>query len=121
MTINFTLIIQMIHFFIGYLIIKNILLKPALSKIQSEERLQEELNNSINFELLNIEKKENDKILLWEKISYKIIALKPDLDKIYQKVFIGRIHKIPEISKEVSDRLKNELTNLIVNKVKNVK
>ncbi len=111
----------MIHFFIGYLIIKNILLKPALLKIQAEEDLEKKLNNSINDELLNIEKKEIDKNLFWQELYQKINSLKPDLDKIHQKLHFGRTQQIPEISKEMSDKLKNELSNLIFNKVKNVK
>src|SRR5690348_16255667 len=87
MTINFALIIQMIHFFIGYLIIKNLLLNPAFKKIQNDEKKENELNSFIKSEQIIITEKESRKNLIWQQILIKINNLKPDIEK-FQKILI---------------------------------
>ena len=45
--INFTLIVQVVHFFIAFFLIKYFFFKPALAHINAEETLQESLVSSV--------------------------------------------------------------------------
>jgi len=55
MNINFTIVIQAINFFIGFLLLKYLLFKPALQYLQSEEKKKNNMSKKIfdQEELLN--------------------------------------------------------------------
>jgi len=56
MNINFTIIIQVINFFIGFLLLKHLLFKPALQYLQSEDKKKNNMTKKISDqqELLSI-------------------------------------------------------------------
>ena len=67
--INATLIIQAIHFFIAYLMIKHLLFKPALAEIQKEDAVQESLIATLHDHQLLLAQK--SRILLMRKNAHK--------------------------------------------------
>lgn len=120
MSINFTLLIQIFHFFVAYLIISKILLKRAIGVIQMEEKIEGRFQSLIKSEEFTISKKETEKNFLWANSLQQFELQKPKLD-VESKVFINwsKYKPIP-VSNDTILNLKRDLTNFIVDKVKNV-
>ena len=120
MTINFTLIIQFVHFFIAYLIISKIFLKPAIAVIQEEEKRENQLLSFAESEKLAIKEKEAYKDLLWRKSHKQFDAGKPDLEEAAKLFVSWKTPKSLSISKEEITKTKSSLVDFVVNKVKHV-
>ena len=120
MTINFTLIIQFLHFFIAYLIISRILLKPTIAIIQQEEKTKNQLLLFAQSEELAIKEKKTYQYVLWEEAFNEFAVNKPDLEKDQKNLITWRTPKQILISKEEVLKTKNKLIDFVVSRVRNV-
>jgi F0F1-type ATP synthase membrane subunit b/b' len=119
MTINFTLVVQIINFFIAYFIISKILLKPAIAIIQDDSKVEKEFLNLIKSRELKIQDKESYKQKLWDKSLNQFQKEKPSLIKDKTKLS-WKTPVAKEISNDLKNNLQNNITDLIINKVKHV-
>lgn len=120
MTINFTLIIQFLHFFIAYLIISRILLKPAIAIIQQEKKTENQLLLFAQSEELAIKEKKAYQDVLWKNAFNEFSVNKPDLEKEQKNIIAWRTPKPISISKEEILKTKNKLIDFVVSRVRNV-
>jgi hypothetical protein len=67
--INGTLIVQAFHFYIGFLIVKHILFKPAVTHIQAQDTLHESL-------ITTIQEYQRTVVSLEQEATYKAAALR---------------------------------------------
>lgn len=65
--INCTIIIQMINFFIGFLMLKYLLFKPAAKHILEEENAEKSIKRKILGQKKLLEKKIEEKNQIWQK------------------------------------------------------
>ncbi len=89
--INFTLLIQIINFYITYRVLKKVIFKPTIDNIEKREHEKRELNLNIN--------KQEAFILAKEKIKKSNLL---DFQKKIQQNFILPPNKLPDIPQEIS-------------------
>ncbi|KKP28133.1 MAG: ATP synthase subunit b [candidate division TM6 bacterium GW2011_GWF2_30_66] len=65
--VNFTIIIQMINFFICFLMLKYLLFKPTAKYLQTEEKKEEAISEKISFQENNLKNKVSEKNKTWAK------------------------------------------------------
>ena len=119
MTINLTILIQAIHFFIAYLIISKILLKPAISIIQEDQEERNKLLVFIKAKESEIKSKDFLRKSLWQNSLIQFHSGKPILEKLK----IADPWKTPKplaISPDIVLKIKKDLTAFIVDKVQHV-
>lgn len=92
--INVTLLIQAFHFFIAYIMIKNILFKPALLHIQAEDALQESLILTIQERQLLIAHKEQALAAHWQRVREYFAQNAPELKEVH----LASFEKIPQVT-----------------------
>jgi len=85
MNLNFTIFVQIVHFIIGYIIIKNILLKPVINELLKDDILQNDLLTKIGSQESELKKKISIKTALWQDARAQFKRNKPSLeeDKVY--------------------------------------
>lgn len=119
--INLTLVVQIFHFLIAYLILSRLLLKPAVSIIQGEEKKEEVLISNAKVEQKNIQEKEIHKEEFWKKSLEEFEKAKPETEKAFKKEkFVWKTIKPLELSEESINNIKNRYETLIIDKAKDV-
>lgn len=63
--VNFTIIIQMVNFFICFLMLKHLLFKPAAKYLQTEEKKEETISEKIFAQEANLKNKVEEKNKTW--------------------------------------------------------
>lgn len=121
MTINFTIFVQAIHFFLAYLIITRFFIKPALDIVLQEEQDDRELLVQLNLHTKKFEEKNRNKLALWQKSLIKFSFYKSDIEKTNTKVFIDwpalSISKFDDFS---IASLKRDATKFLKDKISHV-
>jgi hypothetical protein len=119
--INLTLFIQIFHFFIAYLIVSNLLLKPTVSVIQTEDEAEKNLKVTENQQMNIISEKENTKNNLWMAATQKFYENKPDIEITEtRKPIEWHIPKHLQMTEKVTSDIKKEFTDLVEKKARNV-
>lgn len=77
MNINFTLVVQVIHFFIAYKLIERLLLRPVAALIQQEDKEHLKLQNLVAFGKERLEQKELDKQKEWRMLQQLFVKARP--------------------------------------------
>ena len=118
-SINFTLIVQMLHFFVAYFLLKRFLFRSAIDLLVERENQEIVLTSQIEDQELELSKRKQDITALWVGAKNKFVK---DLSGIYAKK-IATV-KVPELKVEVlseSERLLEEgsLKNHIVDRIRN--
>lgn len=80
MTINFTLVIQMFHFWVGYLIIRFLIVKPIIPLIIKEEEEVAVLQQSVDAKSKDVELKEQRKKYDWDVFEISFKELYPSVE-----------------------------------------
>jgi len=82
--VDFTIIIQMINFFICFLMLKYLLFKPAAKYIQIEEKREEKFEEKILSQEKNLKNKVEVKNKTWTKYEqyFKKNCPKPTIEKL---------------------------------------
>lgn len=121
MNINLTLLLQVIHFFIAYIIITKLLLKPALASIRSGEQLFKELNALVLTEKNNLQEKQLYKQKIWQSYQNSFRQNSPKVFEEEQLIEPGKIkiNKIENLSDDKLQKLSQEITNALKQKVIN--
>ncbi len=120
MTINATLIIQMVHFIIAYFIIDRLLLRKAVGIIDHERSTQEVLMKEIESERETVAHKEQEKESLWHQFRKRFLLDSPSIIEFpvfqdYEKT----ISPLSTFSKEEIKRYAPDLEQIVIKKVTN--
>lgn len=119
MTINLTLVVQIIHFIIAYFIISRILLKPAIAIIKDEKKERDDFSRLILNTEADIKSKELLKKSLWQGSLRQFKASQPDIEK----PILGLSLKTPKaltFAQDSVEKIKQDLTTFVINKVQDV-
>jgi len=123
MTVSIALFIQIINFIIAYVIIRTLLLKPAVSEILQEEehqaRLQEAVDNTIKTNKTKEQTLESKWVAckhVFAATSPEVIQTEKELRHISEAEFPG-LHDAD--SKEIADMAK-DITNDLVERISHV-
>ncbi|MDR3646274.1 MAG: hypothetical protein P4L22_01895 [Candidatus Babeliales bacterium] len=121
MTINFTIIIQAIHFFLAYLIITRFFIKPALDIIVLQEKQDRELLRQLDLYTKKYEEKNKNKLDLWKESLIKFSFYKSDIDKTKNKIQVNwEVPKVCEPSDFLINSLKKETLSFLKDKISHV-
>jgi hypothetical protein len=121
--VNFTIIIQMINFFIGFLLLKYLLFKPAIKYLQIEEKKEEVISEKILTQENNIKNKLEEKSKNWAncKQYFKKNCPKPITEK---NIFFQETIKEPsaiEISDKEIEALAKHAEKALVERINHVR
>lgn len=118
--INFTLIIQAIHFFIAYYIIKYFFFAPVVNQIDAENRLQESLVTAVQEYQMAVSNKEKELEVQWQAMRDYFAGHIPEI-----KQETAVLSKLPEIvvpsGKQMPDKsLMAMLATQLIKRIKHV-
>jgi len=120
MTINLTLFIQMIHFYIAYLIISKVLLKRAVSIIIQDDDTERGLLFIINRKREEVMGKINLKASLWSDAIIRFMHEKPKVSKVKKTASLETF--APEHdSGDFALKFKKQIEPIITDGLKSVK
>jgi len=122
MNINFTLILQFAHFFVAYLLIRSLLVKPAMKVIEREHEEFDHLTHALEIGKKIIVEREREKQRRWEQcqvlFSQNIPGKKEKGIFHFEEVEMGRPALL---SREQLVVHVHDLEKAIVEKVKHVR
>lgn len=121
MNLNATLIIQAINFFVAYILLRSLLLKPAVAAVQQERAQSGELREAIDHNHTLIDQKGDERNQQWEECHQMYTESKPAVEEQELYVFkqLSPDVEYPEISQEVVEQLVTQATDELVKKVSN--
>ncbi len=115
MTLNGTIIVQLINFIIAYFIIDRLLLRKAVALIQQECTEQDNLMKDIQKERDYVSDNEEQKKLEWEQFFQQF---KQESPKIIERPSFKKFERIPKIGEKLPSievkRTTNELKDLLI-------
>ncbi len=119
MNINATLIIQAINFLIAYLLLRTILLKPAIHVIQADQLAQDNQHKAIAEGEKRAAQKEQEKEKAWRGYQYYFLEKTPEVIKPELMVFqrISPELKRPVVADEVILQLIDKTQSGLIKKV----
>jgi hypothetical protein len=121
MIVNFTLIMQMVHFAFAYYLIDRILMRKVVRTIQHDQHEEEQLQTSIDQELKTITILEAQKKESWQKIRQNIHAHAPKEQGICMHQAIEPLLKEESVLEPTRvKKYRDELSQFIVQKVSRV-
>ncbi len=104
---NGTLFLQIVHFCIGYCLLKHILLKPGLAVIQAQEAREQQLNYDIVALKNKLASHEVSKKELWRDCLRALLRDKPSLEMGMRHMIMRDLSEpLPEISIEQGEQIK---------------
>lgn len=65
--INITFIVQIFHFLIAYVLLRNLLWRPVVARMNEYEKHNEELNKELHYQVRLGEDKKNDIAQVWQQ------------------------------------------------------
>ncbi len=80
MYINATLLVQILHFLIAYIILRTLFFGPALRELEAEKRERVLLEDGIQAVRLALEKKQSTREAQWQEVRRFYIINRPALD-----------------------------------------
>lgn len=80
MYINATLLVQAFHFFIAYVLLKKLLLRPAIAVIEDEQAQQDSLRAVVASRRILVQQKELERIAQWKGYQQEFLAKIPPLE-----------------------------------------
>lgn len=119
MTINFTLFVQIINFYIAYKILIYLFLKPILEVIKEEENKQKELVDEVTFQSEKLALKKIDKQERWRECQREFDKIKPTIKEFnIRKIDSREISKFDTSSRDIKNKLISNLISALKEKVK---
>ncbi|MFC1842738.1 hypothetical protein ACFLYU_03720 [Candidatus Dependentiae bacterium] len=105
---NFTIVIQAINFFIGFIILRQLLFKPAIAYLQGEDKKEEGIAGKISDQKNLLDTKVEKKKKTWKQCQKHFQKSCPA--PIVKKIFIlEETRQEPEVA-EISDKEVQYLT-----------
>lgn len=80
MYINATLLIQAFHFFVAYIILKQLLFKPAIAVIEGEQAEHDSLRAAVAARHVLVQQKERERLGQWREYQQQFLIKIPPLD-----------------------------------------
>ncbi len=111
--INITLLFQVIHFFIAYLIIRGLILKPVLTIIQQEKSVRETLLSSLQQIKERIAINEQERLNIWMRCKNYFAAHNPSREKFTRHKPVPTVSLIPLDSATVQENIA-KMTNVLI-------
>jgi len=82
MYINATIIVQAVHFFIAYLLLKHFFLRPAFAIIDTEQAEKAVLQATVDSRLVVVQQKEGAQREHWRSAQRALVAMVPPISKL---------------------------------------
>lgn len=120
MTINITLFIQVVNFFIAYFIISKILLVPGVKIIKNEEQIEANIHSLILKEQFKIEQAISQKKSIELQNLESFSSIKPDIEYVSLEKFSWPTIKLVPIPNDLLKSISHDLSDYLVKKVENV-
>lgn len=122
MKIDFTLVVQGINFFIGYLIIRNLLLSPAVKAIEADTAHKRTLNHTIETATLANGAADDRMKKHWQDFREAVKAKIPNLAAQGAKIdYSAQEITIKKINEDYANYLAGAVAKEIVERVEHVK
>ncbi len=121
MIVNFTLIMQMVHFTVAYYLIDRILMRKVVASIKQDQRKDEQIQAGIDQELVQVSLLEAQKNESWQKIRILIKKNAPKEETLLVHKSTESMLKIePTIESAHIKKYHDEISQFIVQKVSRV-
>lgn len=122
MFIDATIIVQAIHFFIAYVILRTLFFRPALQELEMQKAEKQGLEDRIQYTKMVLEKKQHIRDEQWHETREFFDQNKPQVEEIDLFFFrdITPELKAPHISESESDILVNQASNAITETIKKI-
>ncbi len=120
MNINFTLVVQAIHFLIAYFLIDRFLLRKVIVLVQEDENAINQAQEKLTKAEIQLQKKENYKDSQWYNFCTFFQQTSPNISTtMYQEKSIKGIGTIQILTQKQEDALATDLANTITSGVCN--
>ena len=121
MNINATFFIQLFHFFIAYIILDRLLLRPWFSIIQDDEQTKATLNVSLDEARQQVHEKELLKQRLWEEARHTFSKATPPLSHAPSISFVARTPSpsLFMLDTQAMERYKEEMEHYLITRLGN--
>lgn len=118
MNINFTLVLQSIHFLIAYVIIDRFLLRPVMSLVQEDEDAVTLAQDQLKKAELQLHKKEKFKNTQWNNFCAFFRQTSPPIQPpVYKEKGIKGIQLEEKLTPQQKQALASTLTDAIISGV----
>jgi len=123
MKVNFTIIVQIINFFIGFLLLKYLLFKPAAKYLQDEEKKEEALTQKIDGQQRLLENKIEKKKTAWSgyQAQFQKSCPKPVTTQVFALEKERKEPKISEISDSEIEQTTQKVKEAFIQRVQHVR
>ena len=120
MEINITLFIQMVHFYIAYVILDCLILRPAVSTIQEEQHQYNTLITTLNNQLQLLKEKELNRFNQWQQFRNELKGRIPHLPQEGRPELTVHIKEILSFNQEQKQQYKEELITSLTRRLNHV-
>ena len=119
MTVNATIFIQAINFFIAYIFLRTFLFKPAVAVIQHEQKEEESVKAIITQQEESLILKEKERQEHWYKCRTFFEKHRPAIDTSLLFIFKGRIPDVTpyRIDDAVVEKLMTDVERALIEEV----
>lgn len=117
MNINLTLAVQAINFFIAYVFLSKMLLKPGLDVIRAEAYDRDLLRKKVIAEQENLAKMHDYKLEQWRSCQSYFQLQRPKIEAAYVEPKPYAIKIAQELNADQKSKLINEITQALKQKV----
>lgn len=120
--VNLTLVVQAVNFFVAYLILKYLLLKPALQAIAAEDAHQQQLVSQVQENHVRIQEKKQEIQQRWRDCQEEFVQNAPAIahDELVIRLPV-RVLTLEPIHEEKVELRSGELQNELIKKVGHVR
>jgi hypothetical protein len=120
--VNLTLVVQALNFFVAYLILKYLLLKPAVQAIAAEDAHQQQLVCLVQESHVRIQEKKQEIQQRWRDCQQEFVQNAPAIaDDEFALRFPVRVLSLEPIHEEKVVQRSRELQNELIKKVGHVR
>lgn len=123
MNINLTIVVQALNFFLAYMVMKKLLLKPAVEEIELDDQVRVSIDEAIRSHEISISTKEQEISKQWATCQRHFALYTPFLDDLryVPRVKEDLIIEVMPLSKDRMQELTHKVANIIVEDVCNVR
>ena len=120
--INATLIVQAIHFFIAYIILRTLFFAPAIRELEAEKGEQLHLEGTIEEVKVSLERKQTIRDVQWREVQQFYAQNCPQIGDgdLYFFRDISPELEAPRIPENVRDELVAEASSALTDKIKKI-
>jgi hypothetical protein len=121
MQINMTIVLQAIHFFIAYILLKRLLLRPVFGIIEQETMQMDALVDTIESRTVIVQEKKRDCKERWAQYQQEMRSHVPAIEHQESVIqHISPLYTVPHYSPTHSKTVTHDVTRALTEKVKHV-